>query len=204
MIARYSLSVLVAVCITFGLFYVMQYLVRITDPQLDKAATGNIIDFVRLKRDERVEEKERKLPEKVEKEDTPPPPPDINMQNMRPDQGGMKVGMDFGGGGLDIQGGVNLGSAPSDGDVLPLVRIAPQYPQGAQSRGIEGYVDFRFTISRTGTVLDPVVIDAQPKGVFERAAERALLRWKYKPKIENGEPVERPGVEVRIRFDLAN
>jgi protein TonB len=34
------------------------------------------------------------------------------------------------------------------------------------------------------------VIDANPKGVFEREAIRAAWRYKFKPKLVDGKPVE--------------
>jgi len=98
-------------------------------------------------------------------------------------------------GGIDINPG-------SDRDVIPLVRINPDYPRRAQSRGIEGWVQVEFTITPAGTVLDPVVIDSDPKGTFESAAIKAISRWKYNPKVEQGRAVERRGIRVVLRFEL--
>jgi protein TonB len=93
-------------------------------------------------------------------------------------------------------------SAGSDRDVIPLVRINPDYPSRAQSRGIEGWVMVEFTITPSGTVLDPKVLDSDPKGMFDDAAVKAIARWKYNPKVENGVAVERRGIRVVLRFDL--
>jgi protein TonB len=82
------------------------------------------------------------------------------------------------------------------------VRINPDYPRRAQERGIEGWVQFEFTITTSGTVKDVKVIDSEPKGLFEDAATKAILRWKYNPKVEEGRAVERRGVRVILRFDL--
>ena len=54
----------------------------------------------------------------------------------------------------------------------------------------------------TGAVRDPVVIDAKPPGIFDRAAIQAALKFKYKPKVVNGEPVEVAGVRNLIKFEL--
>jgi protein TonB len=101
---------------------------------------------------------------------------------------------------------VNMGkmqiSGGSDRDIMPLVRINPDYPRRAMSRGIEGWVQFEFTITPAGTVSDVKVVDADPKGIFEDAATKAILRWKYNPKVEEGRAVERRGVRVVLRFDL--
>ena len=104
--------------------------------------------------------------------------------------------------GVDMTGGPDLSLAASDTDIVPIVRVNPQYPLRASERGIEGWVEVQFTISRAGTVKDPVVLNAKPQNMFNRAALRAIRKWKYNPKIEDGEPVERPGVKVRLTFQL--
>jgi protein TonB len=95
---------------------------------------------------------------------------------------------------------VNVGG--SDRDIMPLVRINPDYPPRAQSRGIEGWVLIQFTITAAGTVRDAKVIDASPKGYFEEAALKAIARWRYNPKVQEGVAVERIGVRVRLSFNM--
>jgi protein TonB len=96
--------------------------------------------------------------------------------------------------------GINVGGI--DQDAVPLVRINPEYPPRAQSQGIQGWVLVQFTITVAGTVKSAVALDAQPKGYFEEAAIAAISRWKYEPKVENGSPVERRGVQVKLSFKL--
>ena len=48
------------------------------------------------------------------------------------------------------------------------------------------------------------MIDAKPPGTFNRAAINAALKYKYKPKVINGEPVDVPGVKTRITFEMAD
>ena len=95
-------------------------------------------------------------------------------------------------------------AAGSDRDVIPLVRINPDYPPRALSRGIEGWVKVQFTITPTGTVKDPIVVDAEPKQMFDDAALKAIARWRYNPRVEGGVAVERVGVQTIIRFQLEN
>jgi protein TonB len=38
--------------------------------------------------------------------------------------------------------------------------------------------------------------------LFERAATRAVLKFKYKPRVQDGIPVEVPGVKTRITFQI--
>jgi protein TonB len=198
--ARHLAAAFLAFGVTFGLFYLMQALISKATAKLEDP-TGSLVEFVRLKRDSDLELKKRKMPEKKKPEE-PPPPPDLSMaRSNRPDQGmdEMAFGID-----LDVQmdGGPNLGAAASDTDIVPIVRVNPQYPARAAERGIEGWVEVQFTISPAGTVKDAVVINAQPGSIFNNAALRAIRKWKYNPKIEDGEAVERPGVKVRLTFQL--
>jgi protein TonB len=102
-----------------------------------------------------------------------------------------------------LAGGIG-GGGGKDRDVVPLVRIEPEYPMRARQRGIEGWVAIQFTISAAGTVKDPVVIGAHPGTIFNRAALQAVRKWKYNPKIENGVAVERPGQKVTLEFTMEN
>lgn len=160
------------------------------------------IDFMRVLEDSDANTKDRKLPKKVETK-TEPPPPDIDIADTP-----LKPGMqNLNAPGIPLQQGADLtglgfGGMLSDSDVLPLVRVEPIYPRRANERGIEGWVHLRFTITTAGTVRDPIVVDADPPNIFDRAATRAVLKWKYKPKMVDGKPVEQSGVEVVMTFEL--
>lgn len=155
------------------------------------------IDFSPLRHDTTTESKRDKVdrpkPQQV------PEMPDMARTNF--DAGdsnanfNMNVQSDVSMGGITVSGG-------SDRDIMPLVRINPVYPRRAQERGVEGWVQFEFTITPAGTVTDVKVIDSEPKGMFDDAATKAILRWKYNPKVEEGRAVERRGVRVVLRFDL--
>ena len=186
--------------VTFGLFFVMQSLISMSGAGLDEGARSRIVEFIRLKKDSRVETKKREIPDK-KLPPKPPPIPDLDLSktSLSQDLGAMVVGV---GVDLDLGAGPDLGAAASDADVVPIVRVNPQYPVRAAERGIQGWVEVQFTISAAGTVKDAVVINAKPGTVFNRSALRAIRKWKYNPKIEDGEAVERPGVKVRLTFKL--
>lgn len=200
--ARYLSTFAVAFVITFGLFWVMQALIGV-EGQLDESKRGQVVDFIRLKKESEAETKKRKMPDKKPPEKEPPPPEMNLAKNLRPDQG---IDGGIGGFGSDLELGVgpNLGGmAVADQDVVPLVRVNPEYPVRAAQRGIEGWVEVEFTISKAGTVKAANVIGYEPSKIFNQAALRAIRKWKYNPRIENGVPVERPGVIVRLSFRLA-
>jgi len=86
----------------------------------------------------------------------------------------------------------------------PSKTVPPVYPETAAEANIQGWVRFRFGVSKDGRVLDPVVIDSDPKKVFETAAQDALMQWTFLPKIEDGEIVAASDVEYQITFKLEN
>jgi protein TonB len=199
---RTLITTVIAAVITFGLFWLMQFLISMEGTGPDDAKRGRLIEFVRLKRDSDLELKDRRLPEKKEQEEQPPPP-DMNLSaTPKPGQETLAIAAPRSDFDLDISGGPHLGGPASDADVIPLVRVLPQYPPRASARGIEGWVIVEFTITAAGTVKDPIVIDADPPGIFNRAMLRAIRKWKYKPKIEEGVAVERKGVRVRQNFEM--
>ncbi len=56
-------------------------------------------------------------------------------------------------------------------------------------------------INPDGTVRDAKVTDAQPRGVFERSAIAAILKWKFKPRVIDGQPVEQSATQT-LNFTL--
>jgi periplasmic protein TonB len=90
----------------------------------------------------------------------------------------------------------------TDRDSVPIVRIPPEYPPRALARETEGWVKVQFSITAAGLVRDAFVVEAEPEGVFDEAALKAIARWRYNPRIANGVPVDRVGMQTVIRFDL--
>ena len=200
---RLSLATLVAFVVTVGLFSLMQTLIAMADPALGKDDGRKVIEFVRLKRSSETHTKKRVLPQKV-KPKPKPNQPDLDMDSNMDGMGGpaIDIGAPTLDGALDLRGGLSLGAAPSDRELVPVVRVRPLYPPRAAQKKIEGWVLLEFTVTATGTVRDPVVIDAKPKGVFDRSAKRAIRKWKYKPKVVDGKPVEQPGIRNKLVFRL--
>ncbi len=200
MVVRFMLTVGLGIVTSFALFWVMQALITVSGEL--KEGGGNLsVDFVRLKRDTAPEAKKREPP-KREKPDAPPPPPQMNMAKaMNPGEavGEIVPMVDTG---MELEQATSLSAGGADTDVVPLVRVDPEYPPRARQQGLEGWVDIEFTISPVGTVQDARVIGSQPTFVFDRAALKAVRRWRYNPKVEGGVAVARAGVKVRLRFEL--
>ncbi|MGC6535190.1 MAG: energy transducer TonB [Parvibaculales bacterium] len=188
-----------AVLTTLALFLTMKVLITGREYQVEEELASIGIDFVRVERDEDVNTKNRALKRPSQQQPDEPPPPPKLQQAARPNMDKAAMSASFDDFGL---AGMNL-DAPVDGDALAIVRVLPRYPSRALSRGIEGWVLLEFAIDPIGQAIDPVVIDADPQGVFNRAAINAVKKWKYRPMVENGKPTIRPGVRQLISFQIA-
>ena len=199
MIGRYAFSVVIGVVVTLSLLFVMHLLIATGKTALTKPRDRAKLEFVRIKRNESLN-LEDFTPEKPPKPpETPPETPPQDMDNMDPNAPTINippptVSADTNIGG---PGGMNI----AEGDYLPIVRVAPVYPARALSRGLEGYVDLSFTVTATGTVRDPIIMFST-SSLFERAATRAVLKFKYKPRVVDGIPVDVSGVKTRITFQI--
>ncbi len=197
MIARYATSIGIGTGVTFGLLFIMQLLIATGRGALTEGSVFRITDFVRVERNELIETKKDK-PEKPPEPETPPEIP--SPSNADSFDNSMSVSMSAPSLDANISiGGVGFGV--SDGEYLPIVKVAPVYPSRALSRGLEGYVIVEFTVTRTGTVRDVFVVESTST-LFERAATAAALKFKYKPRVIDGEPVEVPGVRNKITFEI--
>ncbi len=199
MIVRYVISILSGVSVTIGLLWLMQFLIENGVDAITEPPEKYYLDFVRVKQQELVNTEDPK-PEKPPKPEQPPPDiPPPSQDDVNPDANALTVRAPSMSGNTDIAGPGSL--SYSDGEYLPIVRVAPIYPNRALSRGLEGYVDLSFTVTTAGTVRDPIVTYST-SSLFERAAQKAVLKFKYKPRVVDGQPVDVPGVETRIRFEL--
>lgn len=141
-------------------------------------------------------------PEKPEVDETPPP--DIPQQDFDKIDGNAAVGQVAAPGKLKTKLDLNIGAGlqATDGEYLPIVKVAPQYPRRALSKGIEGYVILEYTVTKKGTVENPVVIESKPNRIFDKSAIKSALRYKYKPRVVDGKPIEVSGVRTKITFEL--
>jgi protein TonB len=198
---RYSLSIVLAVIVTLLLLWSMQRLITGGENAMTDAPRGNVLDFIRLKKDETVQTKERK-PQKPPKPETPPPlMQQPQMQQTNPNAETVSISFDADiGASSGLSGGISLDGG--DGEYLPIVKVAPIYPRRAQSRGIEGFVIIEFTVTKNGSVRDPQVVQAEPEGIFDRAAMDAAMKFKYKPRIVDGVAMEVAGVQNKISFQI--
>ncbi len=199
---RIPVAFLLGLVVTATMFWFLARLIAVHDGPGDLVKAARI-EFTRMRKDTPTESKREEL-KKAQRERTAQVPTAPRMsvttstqvstapvQIVAPKVDATSVKM-------------NLSAGGSDRGVAPLVRVPPEYPRRALERGIEGWVHVRFTITTAGTVKDLVVVDSEPKGVFDEAATKAVMRWRYNPPVQNGVAVERVGEQTLVRFKLEN
>ena len=199
--ARLLVSFGLAWGVTFALFYLMQSLIGV-EARRDESKAPKVVDFVRVIKSEIVKEKSREAPKKVTLDDTPPPPDMSTDSSTSLDADAIGVAAVVSDDGGGESGAAGMGVMNADGDAVPLVRVPPQYPDRAAQRGIEGRVLVEFTITKSGSVKDARAIAFEPSDIFNAAAVKSVMQWKYNPKVEHGKPVEQRGMKTSVVFKL--
>ena len=204
---RGLIAALLAVGVTFGLFLFMFKLISsgVNNNEELEAIAG--IHFGPVDIPDDVMTKNRRIPKKPPPPKNPPPPPKMQISKMDQTVQNMPV-MDMpnldvpmtGGEGMYI-GNIASIDKTEEGDIIPIVKITPMYPREAALKGQSGWVKVEFTITAIGTVKNPRVIDASPPRVFNREALRAILKWKFKPRVIDGVAVDRPATQT-IDFNI--
>lgn len=196
---RLLLALAIGGVFTTSMFWVLWHLVG-GEIDVEGMREATRIDFSRMIRDSQVEVKREK---KVEREKPPQrtATPRMNFEQTLEIMNPITEVVPL----IDARGAMSRMSmgAGSDRDVMPLVRVPPEYPPRALTRGLEGWVLVQFTITTIGTVKDAIVVDSMPKDVFDDAALKAIARWRYNPRVDGGVAVERVGVQTRIVFTLS-
>jgi protein TonB len=194
---RLLIGALLALPVAGGLFFIMQYLIATANPEIDDSKRTKLADIHMPEREIETNLKEKK-PDKVDDPEQPPPDldtPDIDM-DMDVDVLNIAPAAQ-----VDIS--INsTGMSSGDGEYLPIVKVAPIYPRRAQSRGISGYCIVEYTVTTSGAIRDPKAVDCQPAGVFEKASLKASLKFKYKPRVVDGEAIEVAGVQNKFTYEL--
>lgn len=220
---RLCSALLVGIVVSLGLFWLMQFMIMTDHQGFEDTENVRMVEFVRLKRETKVQTKTKKQPEPPPPpQNRPPPPPmmqtapapvahdlpqmempamDIPLQTRV--SGSLLKGVKVGTGvKVSADGADSSGFSGISTNLVPLVRIPPRYPMRAASRRIEGWVKVEFTITKTGTVKDAEVVDAHPSSIFNRAALQAIVKWKFKPKMVDGKPGEQRAVQI-LQFKLS-
>jgi protein TonB len=204
---RLPIAALVALGVTFSLFLFMHKLISSGSGERAELNAIAGIHFGQVEIPDEIITRSRRKPQKPPPPKDPPPPPKMQISKMdRPVQNMPRMNIPdldvplVGGDGMFI-GNFQQVDRSAEGDIIPVVVIRPMYPREAAISGTQGWVKIEFIITEVGTVKDPRVIEAQPPRVFNREAIRAILKWKFKPRVVDGISVERRATQV-IDFTL--
>lgn len=88
----------------------------------------------------------------------------------------------------------------ADTDEQPLLRPAPQMPARADR---SGHCIMAFDVTSEGAPFNIRAARCSDK-IFARASVKAVAKWRYRPKVVNGQAVTRSGMRNKIRFQLTD
>lgn len=206
---RFLVPLALASVFAFSLFWGLHALISRGHGVMGSGETLPTIDFVRLKRATELEIKQRQKPEKPPPPKQPPPPQLKVASTAKPEQTPTQFNLPNLNLATSISGGPFLGTFAAgveniqgDAELIPLVRIAPQYPRQAARDGVSGEVVLEITVGPDGQVKSARVKSAKPRGYFEAAATAAAYKGRFRPKVVDGQPVETKG-EYTVKFSLS-
>jgi len=200
--ARYGLAMPIAAGVTITLMLSMAALVTTEFSPQDKSETM----AYEINPVENITEApiEIEAPDPLKEIEVPPPPPKLDITKVAevkvphvpigdsvPPLDPMELDLDVG-----------LGdSVQIDGEEQPLVRIPPIFPSRFLEGNNSGYCKVRFDVSPQGAPYN-VQVTSCTNRTLTRPTIKSVQRWKYRPKVKNGQAVARSGLETTIRFDL--
>lgn len=193
---RYAGSASLAAFMTFGILFLMQYLVARHDesgfelPKVFVPELPNILEDTHTRPTE-------PLPEKIDPVVVPP----MKVTESLIDTSADPIQVRFGVMEQGHLGKITPGPAISDGDFAPVYKVRPTYPHRGQTKGIAGYAIVEFTITAQGRVENARAIESSHR-MFERPSIQAVLKFRYQPRVVHGEGVVVHGVRHKFTFEL--
>ncbi len=194
-VSRIVSVVLLGTLVTAALFVLMQAMVYQDAPNFEDEAQQRIADIYIAERVIKANIEEE-LPDKPEEPDIPPPrvlPPVADRAQVSANAINLNVQI--------VAPKIGIGAVIGGGEYLPIIKIAPIYPRRAQSRGVEGHCTVEYTVTSAGTTENPKVVDCSSP-LFQKTSLNAALKFKYKPRVLNGEAIAVDGVQNRFIFEL--
>jgi protein TonB len=200
-VIRWAISMGLAAGITLLLFYFMQALIASGSGLDERVNVVKVVDATmpdielevieEIDKPEPIEEVTEDVPDTPDKQISLSDGPALNIERAT----------------LQLDTGLQLSNASisaTDGDYLPLVAIAPQYPTRAAQRGIQGWCLVAFSVDGQGNVVEDsiIVADAEPPNIFDRSSQRAAARFKFQPRVVDGQGVRVDDVQYLFRYQL--
>jgi periplasmic protein TonB len=197
-VSKVSLSIVPASAVTFGLLLFMVALVYTVAPAINVKEPPRLSGIYHTPSPPTTFPK----PQKVEKPQHPAMAPERAPATKTTPQGDpvatdMEIGL--------TKPVLKLDAARIDGDYIPVYVSQPRFPSSALRRGVSGYAIVAVTITTSGAVRNPVLLEESPPGYgFGREAIRAAGKLKYNPRVVDGVAREVPGVPYRFSFVISD
>ncbi|ALP40712.1 energy transducer TonB [Aeromonas schubertii] len=196
---RYLISLLVSFVVVFGLFWGMNRLVNQHRGELIEKEDPSMVDFIRIKPQETLQEKQRELP-KPPPPKRPPPPPGLEvastdrpkMESAPMDMPKLDLPVNIGGGNAlgAYSTGTGGGGIGGNNGAIPLATFEPMMPRKAALAGLaSGKVILEFTVTERGTVNNIRVVREDPRSYdLGKEAKKTVAKWTFKPAMVDGKP----------------
>lgn len=195
---RYLTSAPLGIAITLSLLYVMQALIELGPGPNLTPRMPIIGSFVHKKIVEHLDTKETK-PEPI---DPPlPPPPTKSTTDFSDERTFVHFPVDQGPP-IDVFGPTSVFSN-TDGPLVSIIKVSPNYPASAISKGLEGWVLVQFDVTPLGNVSNVVVLETS-HAMFNKSAKAAALRFRYKPRVVDGVAQTVRGLRNRFVYQIKN
>lgn len=196
MFKRYFTSFAGAFAMTFALFLGMHFLVKADYREKPKVTHHGPIIISEV-REPLPEDDHIKMPEKIK--DIVEPMDNIKPNAEKPDNTRMgtrdfppsKPSGPLGPTGLGLP----------EGDMQAITKFAPAYPRNMLGKNIEGYVIVQFTVTKTGAVENARILETTHSG-FNKPSLRAVEKFKYKPRVIDGQAVDVHNVIEKVSFEI--
>lgn len=195
-----ALASVAGIAVAGALTLFMHILIEFSQHELDESAKANFLDFVRVKREESSQRKKPK-PKRPETKQAPPAPPTPQTDQQSMSDATLAVSLPTASQQVNVDiSGIGIGTG--DGEYLPIVKVAPAYPIKAAVEGIEGECTVEYTVTTSGATKDIKMVPGLCPRVFASASIAAAKKFKYKPRVINGEAIEVPNVKNRFEFEF--
>lgn len=197
-IHRFMIGIPLAFGVTFGLGELMIGLIRVEHISLAERAQKLGFDI-----NPKIEEvkiiHERLKPRPLKPVEPPPAPPVIEHESPAlPDETFKNTPTPIPETGpIDLDMG-KIRVVVADTDETPILRFPPAMPASATR---SGHCVVRFDVGADGVPFH-IRTTYCTQSIFARPTIRSVARWKYRPKIRNGQAVIRRGLETVVRFHL--
>lgn len=216
MYCRLAFMLPIAILLSFSLFWLMAKLIEPSAQHERLPETVLSVDFLKSIPDKPLDNKKPEDPVVVEEDIPLERPvlemPALNLANFHADYPALKVPFKPSKLAIELPNALSglelepndrsLGEVKTNPGLVALRESTLTYPDNARRRRIEGWVKFNYLVSAEGNVENVEIIDSYPPRVFDRVVLKEVYKWKYQPRLVDGQALETQVVDRKYVFEL--